>query len=110
MTGVYINTISKGARHMPGCWLKRGSFPHPPRKRSVRNLIGSGNGSKKAILRSAASWKISVTNTGVATVKAGSGTTSSSYRNWLRFNPNNGTPLFSNYGSGQQDIAIYVYA
>ena len=40
------------------------------------------------------SWKITI-NDGVATVKA----ISSSNRNLLRFNPNNGTPLFSCYSS-----------
>ena len=53
-----------------------------------------------------ASWSITITETGVATIKA-QGT---SRRNWLRYNPNNGSPIFSCYGSGQGDVCIYVYA
>ena len=48
------------------------------------------------------SWKIEIAE-GVATVKA----QGSNARNWLRYNPNNGTPIFSCYASGQQDISIY---
>ena len=51
-----------------------------------------------------ASWKIEISE-GVATIKA----PNSSNRNWMRYNPNNGSPLFSCYSSGQQDIAIYMY-
>lgn len=50
------------------------------------------------------SWNISVTSSGVATIKsAGSNT-----RNWLRYNSSNNPPLFSCYGSGQADVAIYI--
>ena len=48
-------------------------------------------------------WTITVTSAGVATIKA-NGTAA---RNWLRFNPNNGTPIFSCYTSGQNDVSIY---
>ena len=48
-------------------------------------------------------WTISIDNTGVATVKA-SGTA----RNWMRYNPNNGSPIFSCYENKQEDIAIYA--
>ena len=50
-------------------------------------------------------WSITVTDTGIATVKA-QGTNT---RNWLRYNDasNNGQ-LFSCYGSNQTDISIYV--
>jgi hypothetical protein len=47
-------------------------------------------------------WTISVTAEGIATIKA-----TSDNRNWMRYNPNNGSPLFSCYGSGQKDIALY---
>ena len=47
-------------------------------------------------------WTISVTAEGIATIKA-----TSDNRNWMRYNPNNGSPLFSCYGSGQTDIALY---
>ena len=41
--------------------------------------------------------------TGVATIKfQGSNT-----RNWMRHNSNNGSPLFSCYASGQQDVYLY---
>ena len=49
------------------------------------------------------SWAISIADTGVATVKAQGSNT----RNWLRFNANNGNPIFSCYASGQTDICIY---
>ncbi|MDY5076648.1 MAG: InlB B-repeat-containing protein [Paludibacteraceae bacterium] len=48
-------------------------------------------------------WTISIDAKGVATVKA-SGTA----RNWMRYNPNNNSPLFSCYEKGQNDIAIYA--
>ena len=48
-------------------------------------------------------WTISIDSKGVATVKA-PGTA----RNWMRYNSNNGTPLFSCYTNGQEDIAIYA--
>lgn len=52
------------------------------------------------------SWSITIDASGVATVKA-QGTNT---RNWLRFNLNNGTNLFSVYTSGQENIAIYKLA
>ncbi len=50
-----------------------------------------------------ANWSITIALDGVATIKA-----NQSARNWLRFNPNNGSPLFSCYTSGQQNVSIYV--
>ena len=47
------------------------------------------------------SWTITISE-GIATVKA-----NQSNRNWLRFNLNNGSPIFSCYASGQIDISIY---
>lgn len=56
----------------------------------------------------AASWNISINaSSGVATIKAGSGTTGDSYRNWMRFNTSNSPKLFSCYGTGQTDVCIY---
>ena len=51
------------------------------------------------------SWKITIVES-VATIKAQGSNT----RNWLRYNlnTNNGYPLFSCYGSGQEDVQIYV--
>ena len=48
-------------------------------------------------------WTISIDAKGVATVKA-----SGTERNWMRYNPNNGSPLFSCYKEKQNDIAIYA--
>ncbi len=48
-----------------------------------------------------ASWSITVTSAGVATIKA-QGTNT---RNWLRHNSS--SSLFSCYGSGQADVVIY---
>ena len=49
-------------------------------------------------------WTIAVDENGIATVKA-----ISENRNWLRYNTNSGSDLFSCYGSGQQDIVLYKY-
>ena len=49
------------------------------------------------------SWTITVAADGVATIKAQGGNT----RNWLRYNSSNNPPIFSCYGSGQTDVAIY---
>ena len=49
-------------------------------------------------------WNITVTSAGVATIKA----TGSNARNWMRYNLNNGSPIFSCYASGQEDIVIYI--
>lgn len=49
------------------------------------------------------SWNVTIASDGTATIVA-QGTYS---RNIMRFNPNNGSPLFSCYSSGQQDICIY---
>lgn len=70
-------------------------------------LNGSNYLKYQSTKNAAASWTISIAANGVATVKAGTGTTSSSYRNWMRFNTSNSPKLFSCYGSGQTDISIY---
>ena len=51
------------------------------------------------------SWKIEISTKGVATITAQGSYT----RNLLRYNPNNGSPLFSCYASGQEDISIYKF-
>lgn len=69
--------------------------------------------SKKNFLRTESklsdnsSWSITITSTGVATIKA-QGTNT---RNVLKYNPDtdNNNPLFSCYASGQSDIVIYKY-
>ena len=57
----------------------------------------------EAALSDNSSWKVEIASDGTATLKA-QGTNT---RNWLRYNPNNGTPIFACYGSGQNDICIY---
>ena len=47
------------------------------------------------------SWQVTITETGIATIKA-QGTNT---RNWLRYN--GGNKIFSCYGSGQKDVSIY---
>ena len=49
------------------------------------------------------SWAITVTNTGVATIKAQGVYT----HNTIRYNGSNNPKIFSCYASGQQDVAIY---
>ncbi|MBR3877806.1 MAG: chitobiase/beta-hexosaminidase C-terminal domain-containing protein [Bacteroidaceae bacterium] len=56
----------------------------------------------KATLDNKGSFDISIDAAGIATIKA-----DQSARNWLRFNENNGSPIFSCYTSGQTDVSIY---
>ena len=63
----------------------------------------SGNQLKtKTTLDVNGKWNITIAD-GIATIKA----TESNNRNWLRFNENGGSPIFSCYTSGQKDVAIY---
>ena len=57
----------------------------------------------EATLSDNSSWTVEIASDGTATIKA-QGTNT---RNWLRYNPNNGTPIFSCYAKGQNDICIY---
>lgn len=53
-------------------------------------------------LSDSSTWNVSIVD-GVATME-----TNGSFNNrYLRYNPNNGSPLFACYASGQQDVAIY---
>ena len=63
---------------------------------------GSNNHLKTETTLKIGYWIITIADTGVATIKAADTTIA---RNWLRYNNNNS--IFSCYGSGQQDIAIY---
>lgn len=73
-------------------------------------LYAAGSGSKENYLRTTeivdpnAEWSVSVSANGAATIKA-QGTNS---RNLMRYNPNNGNPMFSCYGSGQEPVYIYL--
>jgi hypothetical protein len=49
------------------------------------------------------SWTITIAADGIATIKA----QNNEERNWLRYNSTNNPPIFSCYGSGQADVAIY---
>ncbi len=55
-----------------------------------------------ATLTDNGSWKIEIASNGVATIKS----TGTHTRNWLRFNSQN--VIFSAYGSGQNDVCIYI--
>lgn len=51
---------------------------------------------------------LEVASTGVATVKFKNlNASGSGIRNWMRFNYNNGNPIFSCYTSGQNDVYLY---
>lgn len=51
---------------------------------------------------------LEVASTGVATVKFKNlNASGSGIRNWMRFNYNNGNPIFSCYTSGQADVYLY---
>lgn len=64
---------------------------------------GGGNYLREtATLNDNASWTVSITDSGVATIKA-----NRSDRNWIRYNSENNPPIFSCYTSGQTDVAIY---
>ena len=56
----------------------------------------------------AANWIISIDANGVATIKGNANESTTNNRNWMRYNANNGSPIFACYGSGQLDICIYV--
>ena len=56
----------------------------------------------QASLDANASWKITISS-GVASIVAQGSNT----RKNLKYNPNNGSPLFSCYSTGQQTVAIY---
>ncbi|MBR3075021.1 MAG: hypothetical protein IKH11_04605 [Bacteroidales bacterium] len=69
--------------------------------------LANVNGSKNKLvtvttLSKNATWTISVASSGEASIEAGDGE-----RNKLRFNPNNGSPLFACYSSGQEAVAIF---
>lgn len=51
-----------------------------------------------------AEWTVAVAANGEATIKAQGKNT----RNWMRYNPNSGTPLFSCYEKGLDPIYIYL--
>lgn len=51
-------------------------------------------------------WSVEEESDGVFTIKA----KESNNRNVMRFNPNNGKPIFSCYTSGQNDVTLYPYS
>ncbi len=52
-----------------------------------------------------AAWMVEIDANGVATVKAQGENT----RNWMRINPNSGSPLFSCYASTSSQKDVYIY-
>lgn len=73
-------------------------------------LYAAGSGSGKNYLRTTkivdpnAEWSVSVAANGAATIKAQGANTN----NLMRYNPNNGNPMFSCYEKGQDPIYIYL--
>lgn len=73
-------------------------------------LYAAGSGSGKNYLRTTkivdpnAEWSVSVAANGAATIKAQGANTN----NLMRYNPNNGNPMFSCYESGQKPVYIYL--
>ena len=73
-------------------------------------LYAAGSGSKKNYLRTTeivdpnAEWSVSVAANGAATIKAQGANTN----NLMQYNPNNGNPMFSCYGSGLKPVYIYL--
>jgi len=69
--------------------------------------LANASGDKNKLLTvksvtSNATWTISVNGSGDAAITAGAGA-----RNVLRYNPNNGSPVFACYASGQKPVAIF---
>lgn len=73
-------------------------------------LYAAGSGSKENYLRTTeivdpnAEWSVSVAANGAATIKAQGANT----HNLMRYNPNNGNPMFSCYTGGLDPIYIYL--
>lgn len=73
-------------------------------------LYAAGSGNGKNYLRTTeivdhnAEWSVSVAANGAATIKAQGANTN----NLMRYNPNNGNPMFSCYESGQEPVYIYL--
>lgn len=73
-------------------------------------LYAAGLGSKENYLRTTeivdpnAEWSVSVAANGAATIKAQGANT----HNLMRYNPNNGNPMFSCYTGGLDPIYIYL--
>ena len=75
-------------------------------------LYAAGGSSKNYLktgstLNATASFTIAIAADGVATITCADSATT---RNLFRYNPNNGSPLFACYASGQQDVCIYKLA
>ncbi len=92
--GVQILTLEAGT--------KTGTFAFNTGNGYLYAASSSSNYLKtEANLSDNSSWTIEIADSGVATIKA-QGTNT---RNWLRHNDSNN--IFSCYGSGQKDIALY---
>ena len=93
---VQILTLAKGTKE--GTWAFNAGTGYLYAASSSSNHLKT-----EANLSDNSSWTISIAADGVATITAQGENT----RNLLRFNPNNGTPLFAAYAKGQRDIALY---
>ena len=93
---VQILTLAKGTKE--GTWAFNAGTGYLYAASSSSNHLKT-----EANLSDNSSWTISIAADGVATITAQGANT----HNLLRFNPNNGTPLFAAYAKGQQDIALY---
>ena len=93
---VQILTLAKGTKE--GTWAFNAGTGYLYAASSSSNHLKT-----EANLSDNSSWTISIAADGVATITAQGENT----HNLLRFNPNNGTPLFAAYAKGQQDIALY---
>ena len=93
---VQILTLAKGTKE--GTWAFNAGTGYLYAASSSSNHLKT-----EANLSDNSSWTIFIAADGVATITAQGENT----HNLLRFNPNNGTPLFAAYAKGQQDIALY---
>ena len=94
-SSVQIFTLVAGTK--AGTWAFKVGTQYLYAASSSSNHLTTGT------LTDNASWSITVTSAGVATVKA-QGTNT---RNWMRYNSS--SKLFACYASGQGDICIYAY-
>jgi hypothetical protein len=95
-SSVQIITLVAGTKS--GTWALKVGTQYLYAASSSSNYLKTGG-----TLNDNASWTISVTNAGVATVKS----VGSYSKNWMRYNTS--SSLFACYASGQADICIYAY-
>lgn len=99
-----VLSVGEGTSEFTLVSLGNNLFAFQASNGSYLYAASSGNNylREQAAIDGNASWTISIASNGVATIKAQGSNTN----NWMRYN--SGSTLFSCYGSGQQDIAIYA--